>query len=714
LSEFKTVIKVNYKGCSEYIDYSKMHAYGLKLHINSVRVYICDRKLIYKKSRIVMKIGRVNNSVIRVLILTLLTALVFSCEDANKKEVMQFAGKNSIEFEKVLKYYKDKGDAQKLKAAEFLISYMGYGKFSYQGEIISHYDTILHVYDSLRSVGIYVGDPIEVTHTWDSVVRKYGKINISKLAKKYDCQYLSADFIIQNIELAFFAWKRSPLYSPADFDLFCEYILPYRIENEPVEIYRSRYYKQLKHIIDTAKTAEGIIKAFNQELNWNQHYKPSKLFWSYPLEFPISKMEIGRRGACRHLTTFGALAMRACGLPVTIDRAIWANRSQGHSWTVLMLDSGRTLPFDALDKSKLEFVYKPAKIFRKTYSYNLELTKDMDYRDVPKSVVNIGENDVTNEYCKAYNLEIPIQYACPEFKGKKYGVIGVFDNKEWRVVYYGKIESGKMFFKKMASDVAYIAGYYDNGKIIPTSEPFLLSSDGKIRYCKANKTIKATMTLSRKFPRFKRIEELAMGLRRTNTEGANYTDFRDSVIFFSIYSVPFQVTDSIVNANKRCRFLRFNSATFRNANFAEVEFYGKKYRYSKEVKLTGKVIGYPKIIKQDEHPYSHAMDGNLETWFEKPKNTIGWVGLDLGKGKKYFITRVRFCPRSDTNFILEGDKYELYYWDGKWIRGGVKIATDSIVNFCNIPLGTIYLLHNHTRGKEERIFTYENGRQVWW
>ena len=183
MSEFKTVIKVNYKGCSEYIDYSKMHAYGLKLHINSVRVYICDRKLIYKKSRIVMKIGRVNNSVIRVLILTLLTALVFSCEDANKKEVMQFAGKNSIEFEKVLKYYKDKGDAQKLKAAEFLISYMGYGKFSYQGEIISHYDTILHVYDSLRSVGIYVGDPIEVTHTWDSVVRKYGKINISKLAK---------------------------------------------------------------------------------------------------------------------------------------------------------------------------------------------------------------------------------------------------------------------------------------------------------------------------------------------------------------------------------------------------------------------------------------------------------------------------------------------------------------------------------------------------
>jgi len=26
----------------------------------------------------------------------------------------------------------------------------------------------------------------------------------------------------------------------------------------------------------------------------------------------------------------------------------------------------------------------------------------------------------------------------------------------------------------------------------------------------------------------------------------------------------------------------------------------------------------------------------------------------------------------------------------------------------------LYILHNLTRGKEERIFTYEHGKQIWW
>jgi hypothetical protein len=32
----------------------------------------------------------------------------------------------------------------------------------------------------------------------------------------------------------------------------------------------------------------------------------------------------------------------------------------------------------------------------------------------------------------------------------------------------------------------------------------------------------------------------------------------------------------------------------------------------------------------------------------------------------------------------------------------------------NVPSGALLLLRNLTKGKEERIFTYENGEQVWW
>ncbi len=30
------------------------------------------------------------------------------------------------------------------------------------------------------------------------------------------------------------------------------------------------------------------------------------------------------------------------------------------------------------------------------------------------------------------------------------------------------------------------------------------------------------------------------------------------------------------------------------------------------------------------------------------------------------------------------------------------------------PKGALLWLKNHTQGKEERIFTYEDGKQVWW
>ena len=131
--------------------------------------------------------------------------------------------------------------------------------------------------------------------------------------------------------------------------------------------------------------------------------------------------------------------------------------------------------------------------------------------------------------------------------------------------------------------------------------------------------------------------------------------------------------------------------------------------------MAGKIIGYPPVEQKDnEHPYTLAMDGNLETWFDKPKNTVGWIGIDLGQGKSAYLTRIRFCPRSDTNFILVGNNYELFYWDREWKSAGRQTATDSILLYTEVPSGTLYLLHNHTRGKEERIFTYENGQQVWW
>ena len=151
---------------------------------------------------------------------------------------------------------------------------------------------------------------------------------------------------------------------------------------------------------------------------------------------------------------------------------------------------------------------------------------------------------------------------------------------------------------------------------------------------------------------------------------------------------------------------------YRTGDLAEIEFYGKKNLHEPEQKLVGQVFGFPEVPINNGHPYLHAMDGDYETYYSKEKDEKGYVALDLGSS--YYITRVRFCPRSDANFIIPDHEYELCYWDNQWKSVGCKVASGLTVTFENVPSNTFYILHNLTKGREERIFTYENGEQVWW
>ena len=635
-----------------------------------------------------------------------------SCRKTSALEqVLIFAGENRSELEKVLQHYQSQGEEQKLKAAEFLISNMDSMAFSLEGDILSHYDIIFHLYDSIRKEGVFVGEPPVIQSTWDSLVAQYGLPELSMLDKKYDCQHLKASFLIENIDAAFEAWQNSPLYR-GDFELFRQYILPYRTLHEPVENNRKRYYEELKPLFDTITSPEQLLIANYGEFNANRHYKPSQLLWGYPADIPASKMEIGRRGTCRHMTCYQTLLMRAYGLPVSIDRAIWSNRSQGHSWNVLHVDSGKILPFDPFSWKRLEFSYKPAKVFRTVFDHMTVPVEMPVTNDIPPDLYVENEIDVTAEYGKAFHVEVPILYPFPK---KKFGVICTFDNRSWRAVHWGEIKGKTMHFEDMYADVLYLAAYYEKGVIVPASDPFLLLSDGTVRFCTADDNKKQMMNLERKYPRFRRIEGFAWGLIRAKIEGSNHPAFANTDVFHSIGEFPYTITDYSIDSSKPFRYIRLNVANNRAGNLAEIEFYGKKTPSGEEELLQGKIVGCPVEEEGNPHPYRHAMDGNLETWFEKERHTIGWVGLDLGKGNEHIITRVRLCPRSDTNFILPGDTYELFYWDKRmWESMGKQIAENLILTYNEVPSNAVYLLRNLSRGKEERIFTYEGGEQVWW
>ena len=66
-------------------------------------------------------------------------------------------------------------------------------------------------------------------------------------------------------------------------------------------------------------------------------------------------------------------------------------------------------------------------------------------------------------------------------------------------------------------------------------------------------------------------------------------------------------------------------------------------------------------------------------------------------------------------FLKANVSYELSYWSDGWQSLGVSVAGDEPLVFEKVPSGGLYwLVTEDSDGEHERIFTFEDGHQVWW
>jgi hypothetical protein len=65
-------------------------------------------------------------------------------------------------------------------------------------------------------------------------------------------------------------------------------------------------------------------------------------------------------------------------------------------------------------------------------------------------------------------------------------------------------------------------------------------------------------------------------------------------------------------------------------------------------------------------------------------------------------------------YLTIGHTYQLFYWQNGWKSLGKATAENKPLSFQNIPSNGLYWLVENDSGKEERIFTIQNGQQVWW
>jgi hypothetical protein len=649
------------------------------------------------------------------IIICLLPLFFFSCQKGNVynlEKAMYYAGENASELKKVLKHYSsNKSDSLKLKAAEFLIANMR-GHFSCNNrEILESYC------DEIEKSASINNSSEENRAVIEQISKQYENTNN---LNEYitDLKIITAEYLIHNIESAFEVWEKGEWATHVSFSDFCEYILPYKVAEFQLLDHWRDYSKNLfagdldnLHYCDLYKNSvfQAATTVSKEIIKSNRQDWPFGGINAFPI-LKISTLAQMPFGSCSDYSTLALAVMRSKGIPVAEDfTPQWPFQAQGHTWNVLLDNNFKHLIFSSGSSNPGE-VHKPtekmAKVFRKCYAVNEEiLAIRSSEKRVPTLYNNCCFKDVTDEYMDVRDIEITIP---SKFRKKfKYAYLAVFDNKNWTPIHYGKVSGKKVKFEKMGKNCMYLPVFYNEQGIVPFSSPFLLTAKGEIKKFVGDFNNFQTMVVRRKYfvgSHIYDVERMKNGL----FQAANNSDFSDADTLYRIPEFTVQSGEVFLDTlQKSYRYWRYVGPDYSFCNVGELYFYQDRNKKP----IYGQVIGTQEInpINKKEVTF----DGDPLTLFNSAEPVGGWVGLDFGKPVK--IDKISYTPRGDGNDITPGNIYELFFWaNNQWNSAGKKEAYDIKLIYDNIPVNTIYWIHNHSGGNDERIFTYENGKQIWW
>lgn len=645
---------------------------------------------------------------ISLLIITLIQACHQTAIPLQTQNVIDRSG-NQTELEKAVSYYsKEPKDSLKLKATHFLIDHLG-GWYYYKGEQLDHYQDYFKLIRRDRDHGEYF------MHSFNML---YAPFSYNNLNRKEDIQTVRAEELISNVDMAYTAWKEQPWGKDINFDDFCEYILPFRIKDEIPEYNRKEIYERFNPLLDSVRKlkcdAVTAGKVINDALN-----QPRWLFTervSFLPHFPAAQVIKYRAGSCREMTDLAFYVMRATGIPVAIDFVQqWPYRSSGHEFNVLLDNHKKMIAFLGAEDSPgtpHKPLTKKGKVFRHIYESNPESLANFIQPgdEVPGFLKDAKIRDVTDEYVPVHPVAVTLtDNRSVNMTRQRFAYLTVFDNTKWVPVDGAVIKNNEVQFKKIEGNIVYMAGYFHQSKIVPASDPFILDDLGNVQLLKPDhhKT-QHSMTLSRLFP-VTADNYNTWGIKGCHFQGANRIDFSDARDLYIIPQKPYPFWNAVqLHLKNAFRYVRFWSPV--NTNMGEIEF------YSKRRKLGGKPMGTT-TGWHPEKSFARAFDGDIFTDFDSSgSNAPTWAGLDLGSAN--MVDSIRYSPplsEDSTARILPQHHYELFYWEkGNWVSLGSKTSEGQTITFHTVPENALYLLKDRSEPAEERIFTYQDGKQVWW
>ncbi len=421
---------------------------------------------------------------IKIFIGTALLILVTGCVKSKRpglpqqvRTVIDHSGINRTEFLKAIVQYQRPEDSLKQKALYFLIANMG-----------SHYyATCKYVDTAGRTIHLasQKADDSQLFKEYIQLLKQQtGGFKVVRDSFFLDLQYINHQLLSEAIDHSFQYWKH-PLFpgKPYSFGIYCRYILPYRVDNEPLEDFYPLFdktfgddIKKFNHKPRTLTALAGFIHFLVEDtVKYESRFE-------YECDLPDMHTLLKRgQGNYRQISILEAKVLRNFGIAATMDYAPYlADTAGGYYWPVLFFPDGNFSPILHQGK-KGNFLTKPGKfpkIFRRIYeedSSSLYHKKEMSYH-TPYFIGNFNYQDVTDYYIPTKDIRVKFNQPAP------YGYLSVFNNGQWQPVHWAELaEDSTALFKKMGLNIIYLPVVYTQKDLVKAAGlPFILNANGKV------------------------------------------------------------------------------------------------------------------------------------------------------------------------------------------------------------------------------------------
>lgn len=617
--------------------------------------------------------------------------------DESLAHALKKAGSNRPQLEGVLRHFRD--DPEKLSGAEYLISNMPYN-FSQKGDELERYKACYHLFSEYGQRAFAM---------MDSISQRCGELNLAGLERVMDYEAVDSVFLIKDIERAYATRRDYQWSANIPEENFIRYVLPYRIKDEALESWRDSVAVVFKDLTDSLRyvgCADLLTVARTVMKKWNE--KEFRWTGMLPSGPAIGMANVfDKAGTCLEFAHGAVYLMRALGIPSGIDMVqIRGENNSSHFWPFILDEDGNTYVASTENPDWIpakDFDISAAKIYRMEFGLNEEYASLYDNRSgMPPFFAVPRFSDVTHEYKpgKSFQLSFDIPLA------DKNPLLLLSSNDGWIPV---DMADNEMSFDNVAGGVVAWLGKWEEGKAVPVSDPFKISSaDGKIAFinCQGRER---EMTVFSKFPLNQRNGDIVDRVMGGVIEGSDNPSFIHADTIYQITVFPKRKINfvSIDRGNTPYRYYRYRGADNTYCNIAEVALYSD---VAGNERMSGKFFGTEGAWDNDTtHSYKKVFDGDLDTSFDYKYPSGGWSALDLGIPRS--VRSIMFAPRNRDNYVREGDTYELFYFsDLRWNSAGRKTAESDSLSFI-VPSGILYYLKNHSRGKDERIFEYDFDRR---